>query len=118
MKLIVATIGPEKMDAVQLAVRDLDAYLMSVSQVVGDPREPGFTEIYRGRQIRVPRPKLRLEMVVHDTAVKRAVDAIVRIGIAADAGPAANGNILVMQLDRCVRIAPGGLESPDWASLN
>jgi nitrogen regulatory protein PII len=116
MKLIVATIGPEKMEAVQAAVRELDAYLMSVSQVVGDPREPGFTEIYRGRQIRVPRPKLRLEMVVDDTAVMQAVDAIVRVGIAAGTGPVANGNILVMKLDRCIPIAPCGLECSDRAS--
>jgi nitrogen regulatory protein PII len=106
MKLIVATIEPEQMDAVQAAVCELDAYLMSVSQVVGDPREPGFTEIYRGQVVRVPRPKLRLEMVVHNTAVKAVVDAIAL----ANAEPHRSRNILVMPLDHCVRVAQDQLE--------
>src|SRR5262245_59874087 len=48
MKLIIAIIGPEKLAAVEAALHEQEACLMSVSHVMGDGRESGRTTIYRG----------------------------------------------------------------------
>lgn len=105
MKLIVAIIRPEKLEAVQAAVNGFEIGLMSASQVQGDAREPGFTEIYRGRQVKVPRPKLRVEAVVSDTLAPRIVEAIARTGSVGDEAALGNGSICVMHLDHCVAIS-------------
>jgi nitrogen regulatory protein P-II 2 len=52
MKLIIAIIRPEKLAAVQAALHEREACLISVSQVLGDGREPGRTGIYRGTTAR------------------------------------------------------------------
>src|SRR5262245_60728424 len=105
MKLIVAIIRPECLEVVQAALQEAGAALLSVSQVVGDGREPGFTEIYRGREVRVRRPKLRLEVAADETLVPRAVDAIARAAATGD--PGGVGNVFVMHLDECVGIPAG-----------
>ena len=104
MKLIVAIVRPEKLRAVQAAIRASEASLISVSQVLDDGQDPGFTEIYRGREIQVPRPKLRLEIAVNDSYVDAAVGAIVRAGCTDKAGQLGDGKVLVTQLDGCVPI--------------
>ena len=48
MKLIVAIIRPEKLEAVQVALNEHDVYLMTVTDVPGCGRQRGFTELYRG----------------------------------------------------------------------
>src|SRR5262249_32969025 len=111
MKLIVAIIRPEKLEAVQASLQEPEECLVSVSQVVGNGRDPGFTELYRGREVRVPRPKLRLEIAVHDAQVQGAVEAIARAGFTDDSGHLGRGNIFVMHLDEDVRI-PGGEPRP------
>ncbi len=104
MKLIVAFIRPEKLDAVQLAAQQEQAEVLSVSQVVGSMRDPGFTETYRGREVHVPRPKLRVEIAVDDPLVHRTVEAVVRAGRTGDLRNGGNVSFFVVQLDPCVRI--------------
>ena len=107
MKLIIAIIRPEQMEAVQGALREPEACLLCVSEVMGDGREPGFTEIYRGREVRVPRPKLRLEIAVSDALVQGVVESITRAASAGMPGHLGSGKVFVVQVDGCVRI-PGG----------
>ena len=76
MKLIIAIIRPENLEVVQAALHERKACLISVSQVLGDGREPGRTGIYRGTEFRVRRPKLRLEIAADDRGVEAAVEAI------------------------------------------
>jgi nitrogen regulatory protein P-II 1 len=104
MKLIVAVIRPEKLDAVAVALEDQDVCVLSVSQVLGDGREPGYTEVYRGREVRVRRPKLRLEIVAEDILVNGAVEALTRA--AAPGGPwrSGDGQVLVLPVDASVPI--------------
>ena len=109
MKMIVAIIRPERLEAVQAALDARQVYLASVSQVLGDRREPGHTEIYRGRQFRVPPAKLRLEIVANDGFVDPAVEAIVRAGTTGRAG---DGEVFVLQLAERVRICPDGGRGP------
>ena len=60
MKLIVAIIRPEKLEAVQAALNERDVYLMTVSDVRGCGRQRGYTEVYRGTEFQVRLlPKLK-----------------------------------------------------------
>ena len=76
MKLVIAIIQPEKLEAVEAALKEQKVSLTSVSQVLGDGGEPGYTETYRGRVVHVRRPKLRLEIAVHDLLVEPVAEAI------------------------------------------
>ena len=102
MKLIIAIIRPENLAAVQAALTEREACLISVSEVLGDGREPGRTGIYRGTEFRVRRPKLRLEIAVDDWVVEGAVEAIIRAGSTGDSGQIGDCKVLVMQLDEYV----------------
>ena len=51
MKMIVAIIRPERLEAVQTALGAHEIYLMTVSDVRGCGRQRGFTEQYRGNQV-------------------------------------------------------------------
>ena len=78
MKLITAIIRPETLEAVWVAIDRLGLSLLSVSQVIGDRSEAGYSFVYRGRAVYSPRPKLRLEIAAPDTAVAAAVKVIAR----------------------------------------
>jgi nitrogen regulatory protein P-II 2 len=99
MKLIIAMIRPEKLAAVQAALTEQEACLMSVSEVLGDGREPGCTGMYRGVEFRVQRPKLRLEIAVDDWVVEGAVETIMRAGSTSSSGQIGDCKVFVMQLD-------------------
>jgi nitrogen regulatory protein P-II 1 len=108
MKLIVAIIRPEKLEAVQAALAEHDVYLMTVSDVRGCGRQRGYTEVYRGTEFQVRLlPKLKLEIAVNDAFVQAAVEAIVHSGRTGDTGQVGDGKIFVMPLDDCVRIRTG-----------
>ena len=78
MKLIVAVIRPERLEAVQAALNERDVYLMTVSDVRGCGRQRGYTEVYRGTEFQVRLlPKLKLEIAVNDTFVEATIEAIV-----------------------------------------
>jgi nitrogen regulatory protein PII len=107
VKLILAIIRPEKLAAVQTALSALDVQLMTVSEVFDCGSDRGSLEIYRGRQVRRPVAKLRLEIAVPGLAVDAAVAAITRAGCGAEPGKANDGEVLVLGLDECVRIRAG-----------
>jgi nitrogen regulatory protein P-II 2 len=107
MKMIVAIIRPEKLEAVQTALAKSDVYLMTVSDVRGCGRQRGFTEVYRGTEFQVRLlPKLKLEIAVNDAFVEAAVEAIVHAA-RSDTGQIGDGKIFVLPLDDCVRIRTG-----------
>jgi nitrogen regulatory protein P-II 2 len=99
MKLIIAIIQPEKLDVVQAALTEQKACLMTVSQVLGEEREPGCKGTYRGGEFRVHRPKIRLEIAVNDWVVEGAVETIIRAGATGDSGQIGDHKVFVMQLD-------------------
>ena len=77
MKLVTAVIKPFKLDDVKDALRSLDTAGMTVGEVRGFGRQGGHTETYRGAEYRVDFvPKVRIEIVVDDSAVDAVVDAI------------------------------------------
>jgi nitrogen regulatory protein P-II 2 len=88
--------------AVQAALTELKACLISVSAVLSDGREPGCTGMYRGVEFRVQLPKLRLEIAVDDWVVEGAVETIMRAESTGHSGQIGDCKVLVMQLDEYV----------------
>src|SRR5579862_4681047 len=108
MKMIVAIIRPEKLDAVQRALNQHDVYLMTVTDVRGCGRQRGFTEVYRGTEFVVRLlPKLKLEIAVNDAFVEAAVEAIVHAARSNETGRIGDGKIFVFPMDDCIRIRTG-----------
>src|SRR5437588_942548 len=108
MKLVVAIIRPEQLEAVQRALNERDVYLMTVTDVRGCGRQRGYTEVYRGTEIQVQLlPKLKLEIAVNDAFVNSTVEAIVHASRTPSTGQIGDGKIFVLPLDDCVRIRTG-----------
>ncbi len=108
MKMIVAIIRPEKLEAVQAALAERDVYLMTVSDVRGCGRQRGFTEVYRGTEFQVRLlPKLKLEIAVNDAFIDAAIEAIVHAARSGDTGQIGDGKIFVQPIDDAVRIRTG-----------
>ncbi|MFO0936495.1 MAG: P-II family nitrogen regulator [Gemmataceae bacterium] len=108
MKLIVAIIRPDKLDDVQRALAERDVYLMTVSEVRGCGRQKGYTEVYRGQEVKIKLlPKLKVEIAVSEPFVEATVEAIVHAARTGEAGTVGDGKIFVMPMDDCIRIRTG-----------
>jgi nitrogen regulatory protein P-II 1 len=108
MKLVVAIIRPERLEAVQAALNACDVYLMTVSDVRGCGRQRGYTEVYRGTEFQVRLlPKIKLEIAVNDAFVMATIEAIVHAARTPETGQIGDGKIFVLPLEDCVRIRTG-----------
>ena len=108
MKLIVAIIRPERLEAVQQALNERDVYLMTVTDVRGCGRQRGYTELYRGTEVQIRLlPKLKLEIAVNEAFVEATIEAIVHSARTGDTGNIGDGKIFVLSLDDSVRIRTG-----------
>lgn len=105
MKLIIAIIRPEKLEAVQEDLKQCDITLMTVSEVRGCGRQRGYTESYRGSEFKVRLlPKIKLEIAVNNAYADIAVKAIKRSALSEPRGRIGDGKIFVLPLEECVRI--------------
>lgn len=102
MKLIVAYIQPEKLNAVKQALYSREVYKMSVTNALGCGQQMGYHETYRGADIEVNLlKKVRLEVAVNEDFVDKVVEGIVE---GAKTGKVGDGKIFVQSLDECIRI--------------
>jgi nitrogen regulatory protein PII len=102
MKKIEAVIKPFKLDEVKEALSGLGIQGMTVSEVKGFGRQKGHTEIYRGSEYTVDfLPKIKIELVIADSQVSAAIEAIVK---AAKTGKVGDGKIFVTAIENAVRI--------------
>jgi nitrogen regulatory protein PII len=103
--------------AVQAALTEQEACLISFSEVLGDGQEPSRTGISRGTEFNVRWPKLRLEIAVDDWFVEGAVETIMRAGSTGHPGLIADCKVLVIQLDGYIASAianeDGWLSQPE-----
>ncbi len=105
MKKIEAIIKPFKLDDVKEALQEVGLQGMTVTDVRGFGRQKGHTELYRGAEYVVDfLPKVKIELVVDDNAVDRAVTAIKD---AAHSGRIGDGKIFISTIDDAVRIRTG-----------
>ena len=102
MKKLEAIIKPFKLDEVKEALQDLGVQGLSVIEVKGFGRQKGHTELYRGAEYVVDfLPKVKVEVVMEDAMVERAVEAIQQ---AAHTGRIGDGKIFVSTVEEAIRI--------------
>ena len=105
MKKIEAVIKPFKLDEVREALSEVGVSGLTVTEVKGFGRQKGHTELYRGAEYVVDfLPKVKVEVIVGDALVERAIEAIVR---AARTGKIGDGKIFVTSVEHVVRIRTG-----------
>ncbi len=105
MKKIEAIIKPFKLDEVKEALQEIGVQGLSVIEVKGFGRQKGHTELYRGAEYVVDfLPKVKIEVVLPDEQVERAIDAIVQ---SANTGKIGDGKIFVFPVEQAIRIRTG-----------
>jgi nitrogen regulatory protein P-II 1 len=102
MQKIEAVIQPSKLDAVKDALVEIGVEGMTITEARGHGRRKGHTEFYRGREYSVDLlPKVKLEVVVADAMLDKAVLAIMT---AARTGTIGDGKIFISKIDEAIRI--------------
>ncbi len=109
MKLITAIIRPERLEAVEEALREVldegDNFRLTVDTVEGHGRQEGEVELFRGKTVRVRRvEKRRITLAVNDAYLEKTIGAIMK---GARSGRIGDGKIFVTPLEECVRIRTG-----------
>ena len=105
MKKIEAVIKPFKLDEVKEALQELGLQGMTVIEAKGFGRQKGQTELYRGAEYVVDfLPKIKIEVVVADDQLSKAVEAI---QVAARTGRIGDGKIFVSEIIEVIRIRTG-----------
>ena len=105
MKLIVAFVQPERLNAVKQALYEREIYKMSVTNALGCGQQKGYHESYRGADIEVNLlKKVRLEIAVNESFVQPCIEAIIK---GARTGKIGDGKIFIMDLVECIRIRTG-----------
>ncbi|MFQ5559156.1 MAG: P-II family nitrogen regulator [Nitrospinota bacterium] len=105
MKKIEAVIKPFKLDDVKDKLNQLGVQGMTITEVKGFGRQKGHTELYRGAEYVVDfLPKIKIEVVVPDSLLDEAVEAITS---AARTGRIGDGKVFVLDVDQVVRIRTG-----------
>ena len=105
MKKIEAIIKPFKLDEVKDALNEIGLKGITVVEAKGFGCQKGHTELYRGAEYVVDfLPKVKLEVVLEDTLVERAIEAIQR---AAHTGRIGDGKIFVSTIEEVIRIRTG-----------
>ncbi len=105
MKLIIAVIKPFKLEEVREALTGIGVQGLMVSEVKGYGRQSGHTEIYRGAEYVVNFvPKIKLELVVPDSAVSQIVETL---ATTAKTGKIGDGKIFVLDVLQAHRVRTG-----------
>ncbi len=102
MTKLEAIVQPSRFEAVKDVLVGLGVEGMTVSEVRGHGRQKGHTESYRGREYNVDLlPKIKIEMVLDDPMVDRAVEAIIST---AASGRIGDGKIFLSKVHEAIRI--------------
>ena len=102
MKKLEAIIKPFKLEEVKEALAELGIEGMTVTEVKGFGRQKGHTEMYRGSEYTVDfLPKVKVEVVLADDMVEKAVAAVVG---AAKTGKIGDGKVFVRLVEHAIRI--------------
>ena len=105
MKKIEAIIKPFKLDEVKEALHEVGLQGITVIEAKGFGRQKGHTELYRGAEYVVDfLPKVKIEMVIPDDILERAVEAIQQ---AAYTGRIGDGKIFITSIEEAIRVRTG-----------
>ena len=102
MKLIIAIIKPDRLEAVKEELYKAEVNLITVTEVLGHGRQMGITEVYRGvKEMGNLLRKIQLLIAVNDNFVEPTIKAIVKGG---QTGQIGDGKVFVLPLEECIRI--------------
>jgi len=105
VKKLEAVIKPFKLDEVKLALAEIGVAGLTVIEVKGYGRQKGHNEVYRGAEYVVDfLPKVKLEIVVPDDLVAKAVEIVERT---AKTGRIGDGKLFVSGVDEAIRVRTG-----------
>ena len=105
MKLIIAIIKPDRLEAVKQELYKAEVNLITVSEVLGHGRQMGVTEVYRGvKEMGNLLRKVQLLIAVNDNFAEPTVNAILKGGRTGEIG---DGKVFVLPLEECIRIRTG-----------
>ena len=105
MKLVTAIIKPFKLDDVREALSEIGVQGVTVTEVKGFGRQKGHTELYRGSEYIVDFiPKIKIEVVVDDKILKKAIETIQKT---ANTGKIGDGKIFITNVEEAIRIRTG-----------
>ena len=105
MKKLEAIIKPFKLDEVKEALQEIGLQGITVTEAKGFGRQKGHTELYRGAEYVVDfLPKVKIEIVLDDTDIDKATDAIQK---AAQTGRIGDGKIFISSIEEAIRIRTG-----------
>ena len=105
MKKIEAIIKPFKLDEVKEALHEIGLQGITIIEAKGFGRQKGHTELYRGAEYVVDfLPKVKIELVIEDDMLERAVEAIMQ---AAHTGRIGDGKIFISSIEDAIRVRTG-----------
>lgn len=105
MKKIEAIIKPFKLDEVKEALHEIGLQGITVLEAKGFGRQKGHTELYRGAEYVVDfLPKVKIELVIDDALVERAIEAIQQ---SAHTGRIGDGKIFITPVEEAIRVRTG-----------
>lgn len=108
MKLIIALIQPERLEAVKAALADVEVFRLTVMDVQGFGRQKGHSEAFRGHEVSVNLVrKVQLMIGVNDNFLQPTIDAIIKGARTGTSGEVGDGKIFVLPLEDCIRIRTG-----------
>jgi len=108
MKLIIAIIQPNRLEAVKAALTDVEVFRLTVVDCQGFGRQKGQTEMYRGHKFTVNLlRKVQLQIAVNEEFVQPTIDAILKGGRTGEKGEIGDGKVFVLPLEDCIRIRTG-----------
>jgi len=110
MKLIIAIIKPDRLEAVKQELYKAEVNLITVSEVLGHGRQMGVTEVYRGvKEMGNLLRKIQLLIGVNDNFVEPTIRAIIDGGKTGEIG---DGKVFVLPLEECIRIRTEERDGP------
>ena len=108
MKLIIAIIQPNKLEAVKAALTEVEVFRLTVMDCQGFGRQKGQREVYRGHEFSLNLlRKVQLQIAVNDDFVEPTVSAIMKAARTGEEGEIGDGKVFVLPMDDCIRIRTG-----------
>ena len=109
MKLIIAIIQPNRLEAVKQALTEVEVFRLTVIDCQGFGRQKGQIALGRKQNegaVNLLR-KVQLQIAVNDDFVEPTVNAVLAAAKSGDKGQIGDGKVFILPMDDCVRIRTG-----------
>lgn len=108
MKLVIAVIQPDRLEAVKAALAEVEVYRLTISDMKGFGRHKSAPEYFRGYEVTLNISRmLQIIIAVNDAFLEPTIEAIKKGGKTGEHGQIGDGKIFVLPLDDCIRIRTG-----------